>query len=452
MADATGIDWQSLFSNPLFLGGTAALLAEPNDRYKALLGGMQQGTLMQQQAKMNSLRDLQIKAEEARQNFNPSEYMQTAPVQQGSALPSNLLAQFNNQMPAGLGGPIGGQTQMMPMGQTQVQPEPGNPTGRVDMQGLLQGGMQAGLNPAAIQQIAGIMDPETANRQALALKMGEPYTLSPGQSRMVGNQVIGENGNAPVTDPSAVLARTRTAAAQARAAGNTALADQLDALADKQSGAFDQRMQAQRQEELQNQRQFNNGMAQDRFQNQQEQQVQKQAATFSNQMQKIGIPQAQQQLDTIDAILAKHADSADKVPGYGRLEGAVPGMFLSGDAQELRQAVQSLANVVLKMRSGAAVTEPEQKRFIIELGSGAWMPEERLIQGLKMMRGLVNSEKANAAAGASNDVLDSYSATPGAIDMTGYKRAGGGGGGRVSIDQATPDDIAAAIARKKGQK
>ena len=221
----------------------------------------------------------------------------------------------------------------------------------------------------------------------------------------------------------------------------------------KQSGQLDAEQSARNFQGVEAQRAANNQRAAENQSFQQTQKVQGQVNQFAGQLQKIGIPQAQQQLDTIDGILAKHKGTGDEIPGYGRIEGAVPSMFLSSDAQELRQAVQSLANVVLKTRSGAAVTEPEQKRFIMELGNGSWMPEERLIQGLKMMRGLVDSEKTNAAAGVSNDVLSSYSQTPGAMDFSGYmKPVTGNKGGSVSIEHATADDIAAAIARKKGAK
>lgn len=451
MAD---FDYQALLQNPLFLGGVSALLAAPDDKAKALLGGLQTGKALQasdQQQQMNALR---LKAMQAQQDFDPTAYMKTAPVAQGMAAPNAWAAQQANQMPATLGGPIGGQTQM-PAAPTagvnaQLTPEPGTPTGRIDVPGLLAGGMNAGLTPQAISAIGTMLDPQTAAEQAAAAKMAEPYTLAPGQSRMVGNQVIGQNTNPP---PGGVAQQIMTLTQQRDALPPGPLRDSLDMAIKKTSGELDA-MQSQRNFEAnQTQREVQNGFREQGQKQQHDQFTQNQVTKFSNQLQKTGLPQAQQQLDTIDGILQKHAGTKDEVPGYGRVEGAIPGMFLSGDAQELRQAVQSLANVVLKTRSGAAVTEPEQKRFIIELGSGAWMPQERLLQGLKMMRGLVDSEKANAAAGVSNDVIDAYGSTPGAMDFSQYRKPDtGNSGGGVSIGNASAADIAAAIARKKGAK
>lgn len=451
MAD---IDFSSLLQNPLFLGGVAGLLANPADRAQALIAGVGQASRLKSMQQQQQLDQLKINALQNQQAFNPSDYMQTAPVQNGSALPTALQNQMGgagNQMPAALSGPIGQTQQIGNVAPQSVQPEPGTPTGQVDMQGLLQGGLSAGFTPQGIQQIAGIMDPATAARQALLTKQD----ILPAGSMVTNGlgQVVANNPNLPPGSPAATLQQL-TAARDQYPVGS-AQYNMLDTAVQKQSGQLEALQNQRSFDATQAQRDFTQGMQRQQFDQRQQQQVQQQAAQFSNNLQKAGIPAMQQQLDTIDSILDKHKGTSDEVPGYGRVEGAIPGMFLSGDAQELRQSVQSLANVILKTRSGSAVTEPEQKRFIIELGSGAWMPQERLLQGLKMMRGIVNSEKANAAAGASNDVLDAYSATPGAMDFTGYKRPssapgqGGASSGGVSIQNATAQDIAAAIARKK---
>lgn len=450
MADASGgFDINQLLNNPLFIGGIAGLLADPHDRAKALLGGLQTGTQMQTAQQQAKLRDLQIKAAEAQQNFNPSDYMQTAPVGQGSATPNAYSAMVGAQMPSTLGGPIGGQTTMQPGAQQGVSFEPAQSTGRVDMPSLLAGGLQAGFSPAAVDQIAGQLDPQTAIARQIALKQAEPYTLGPQQARFEGGQQVAVNNNQPVNQT--VQALQQFSALRDAQQPGTPEYQKYDAVVKKLSGQAEQEQFAQRQQELQAQRQFNNGMAQDRFNNQQTQQLQTKANQFSNQLQKIGIPQAQQQLDYIDQTMAKF--KGDDIPGYGRFSSVTPSMLLTEDGQKMRQAVASFANVLLKTRSGAAVTDPEQKRFLEELGTGKGMPVERLKQGLEMMKGLLESEKKNAAAGVSNDVLDYYSSTPGTMDFSPYRKAdsGGGRGGGVSIDHATVSDIDAAIARKMGK-
>lgn len=449
MADASGgFDINQLLNNPLFIGGIAGLLADPHDRAKALLGGLQTGTQMQTAQQQAKLRDLQIKAMEAQQNFNPSDYMQTAPVAQGSATPNAYSAMVGAQMPSTLGGPIGGQTTMQPGAQQGVSFEPAQSTGRVDMPSLLAGGLQAGFSPAAVDQIAGQLDPQTAIARQIALKQAEPYTLAPGQARYENGQQVAANGNAPPNQTVQAIQQL-TALRDAQQPGSPQF-QMYDAAVKKATGQAEAEQFQQRQQELQQQREFQNGFRQTQFQNQQDQQVQNKAVQFSNQLQKTGIPQAQQQLDYIDQKIKQYGDD---VPGFGRASSYVPSMLLTPEGQSMRQAVASFANVLLKTRSGAAVTDPEQKRFLEEMGTQKGMPVERLKQGIEMMKGLLDSEKRNTAAGVPNEVLDYYNSTPGAIDFSGYRKTGPGArsGGGVSIDHATVSDIDAAIARKMGK-
>jgi hypothetical protein len=444
MADTTGgFDINALLQNPAFLAGVSGLLADPSDRFKAILGGLQTGSNLQSQQRANQLRDLQIKAMQAQQDFDPSAYMKTAPVAQGMATPTALAAAGASQMPATLGGPIGGQTQMAPQGPTNVTPEPGIPTGRVDMAGLLGGGMQAGLTPAAIQQVGNILDPQTALENQLALKRAEGYTLGPGQARFENGQQVAVNGNAPPNQT--VQAIQQLTALRDQQQPGSPQYQMYDAAVKKATGQAEAEQFQQRQAELNDRAATNADLRRQSMAQQNDQYLQNKTNQFSNQLQKIGIPQAQQQLDYIQQTIDKNGGD---VPGYGRAVSMLPTFALSPEGQGMRQAVSSFANVLLKTRSGAAVTDPEQKRFMEELGTGAGMPVERLKQGLEMMRGLLESEKKNAAAGVSNDVLDNYTSTPGAIDLTPYRKKGGGG---VSIENATADDIAAAIARKMGK-
>ena len=450
-------DIQALLQNPLFLGGVSSLLAEPNDRYKALLGGLQQGTLMQQQAKMNKIRDLQIAAEEARQNFNPADYMQTKPVAEGSATPAALMSQVGmNQMPATLGGPVGGQTQMpMNVAPTQVQPEPGTPTGRVDMAGLLQGTLNAGLNPQAAQAMAGILDPETANQQAIALKMAEPYDLGPQTGRYVGNQQIAFNNATPPNQTLLAVPQLMAARDAALAAGNKELAGSYQSLLDKTSGAFDQEQRKTNQENLQIQRDTMNQFHQSQQKQQQDQYVQNKVNQFSTQLQKTNLPQLDSALKDVEAAFSAHPDG--NIPGFGVKDSLTPTAMLSPEGQKNRQAFAKLQNIDIRTNSGLNVTDQELKRDIAAVGSGFLMPVERIKQGIGQIRHSLDAQLRNAGAGVPQEVIDKYAENGGDIDFNQYRparteAAPSKGGGSVSIDQATPDDIAAAIARKKGKK
>lgn len=408
---ADGFDIQALLQNPLFLAGTGALLAEPQDRFRGFLGGLQQGTNMQAQNQLNQLRQLQLKKAQDQMNFNPQNYMIP-----GQAVPAD-----------GAASP-----------QEAVAAKP-----RLDMQSLLTGGLQNGYSPEQIAQIAGIMDPEAAAQRALAAKQ---TVVGPGQSIVNGSgQELFHNTNAPPN--STVQAIQQLTQLRDSFPQGSPQYQQYDSALKKATGETEQAQFDQRQRELNDRAAANLDMRQQQLSQQQLQQLQTKTNQFSNQLQKVGIPQAQQQLDYIDEQLAKLKPDQN-IPGFNRVDSLTPTFMLSPEAKGMRQAVQSFANVLLKTRSGAAVTEPEQKRFLEELGTGTLADSNQLRTGLKMMRGLLESEKRNAAAGVSNDVLDAYSGTPGAMDFSGYRRKGG----NVSVDNASIDDIDAAIARKMGKK
>lgn len=455
MAD---FDFGSLLTNPLFMGGIQGLLAPANQRGQAFLGGVQSATQLSGAQQQQALTALKLKQAQNAANFNPQDYMQTAPSPVGTNTALGQSAQqLPAQMPSTLGGPIGSQTALpgAPPEQLPVQPTPGTPTGRVDIPGLLTGAMQAGMGPADAAAISQMMDPATAARMALASKFEK---LAPGELGINGlGAEIARNENAPVNDPAQVIQRTMAAAQQARTSGNTALADQLDAKVQEQSGMFGQQMKTQAAEALAQQREFQNQFKttnQELVQNQRDTnnqfQTQRQTTVLTNQLEKASVPQAQAVLDNINGIISKYPPG--QLPGYGVVDGLKPMWALSQDGQTLRQAVAQLANINLKVRSGAAVTQQEYDRFKQELGNSAFVPEARIRQGIGQMQNLVEAEKKHFVAGTPRDVVKSYEENGGMpLSYLLPKETAAPAAGGVAIDKATPADIKAAIARKMGK-
>ena len=167
---------------------------------------------------------------------------------------------------------------------------------------------------------------------------------------------------------------------------------------------------------------------------------------FTGQLENSGIPQLEKQLQPIEEMLAKYPKG--DVPGFTRtsntLSNAGLGFTLNPQEQANRQMVQSLANVQLKDRSGAAVTNPEWERFKTELGTGSFMSSDRIRQGIGIFRNLVNSTKANLAAGLSDEDLALYNERNPGIRLPA--RAGKPGGGGI-----TPEAAAAELARRRGK-
>ena len=130
--------------------------------------------------------------------------------------------------------------------------------------------------------------------------------------------------------------------------------------------------------------------------------VQKYSAT----LQKEGIPEMEAAVSSVESIIGRYRTGT--VPGVGRAAGAIPSALLSDDGNDVRQAVAAVRNIVLNARSGAAVTDQELRRLVEELGTGLGQSESALRRGLQKVRERLETVKANAAAGVSDDVKGLY--------------------------------------------
>lgn len=96
---------------------------------------------------------------------------------------------------------------------------------------------------------------------------------------------------------------------------------------------------------------------------------------LSNTMNKLGV--------SFDSLKGKD------LPGYGAT-GFIPNIMASKEGVNLRQDVSGLANALLKSRSGAAVTNQEEKRFLEEMGTGkTTMSDENVRRGLKKIKDIM---------------------------------------------------------------
>lgn len=127
---------------------------------------------------------------------------------------------------------------------------------------------------------------------------------------------------------------------------------------------------------------------------------------FSATLEKTGVPAFQSTLDDIKAVLTKF-DGQD-VPGLGAT-GMIPGFLLSDEGKDVRQKIATLRNIVLKDRSGAAVTDQEMRRLLEELGTGVFTTDEQFRNAVNNIEKRFNAVKSNAVAGVDDDVLRTYS-------------------------------------------
>jgi len=101
------------------------------------------------------------------------------------------------------------------------------------------------------------------------------------------------------------------------------------------------------------------------------------------------------------------------IEGIGFLGAMRPDFLTNKDDVEFRQQVSSLANALLKSRSGAAVTDQEYGRFLKEVGSGNFSTESNLLSGLKKMQRDIEDQNKNIGKIYGKDVLDEYQSRTG---------------------------------------
>jgi cytochrome c556 len=164
--------------------------------------------------------------------------------------------------------------------------------------------------------------------------------------------------------------------------------------------------------------------------------------------QSVGKQVRTEQLDTlepgiqaVESIIAKY-DGKD-LPGAGTWDSTVANLTGNRvgpeDGKALRQETQRLANVLLKSRSGAAVTDQEYRRFLAEMGSGSAMSEAAFKRGISMMRRDIDNIK-DTVRNENPDMYDEVMGGrgPGAVSTTAPV---GGTKGSTSAPSSFPRQV-----------
>ena len=89
---------------------------------------------------------------------------------------------------------------------------------------------------------------------------------------------------------------------------------------------------------------------------------------YSETMTRLGVPELKRDVLAAQDILAPYLEEGADIPGLGAT-GWLPETALSTEGLKVRQALARIRNKLLKVRSGAAVTDPEMARFAEELGA-----------------------------------------------------------------------------------
>lgn len=118
-----------------------------------------------------------------------------------------------------------------------------------------------------------------------------------------------------------------------------------------------------------------------------------------------GITDLDPVLSDVEATFAQYGKG--DIPGLGAT-GLIPHGMLTGKGRDVRQKVSSLRNIVLKIRSGAAVTDPEYSRFMDEIGMKLGGSDEDVARALTSLRAMMESKKQAIYSGYDPDVVETY--------------------------------------------
>ena len=107
----------------------------------------------------------------------------------------------------------------------------------------------------------------------------------------------------------------------------------------------------------------------------------KEQGTISKEFQKLELDQMENAIDILERTLNTAIESGQggDLPGAGPIGGRVPDIFTSRAGKALRADFQRASNILLKLRSGAAVTEPEMNRFMQEMSGGTSTSDEAML-------------------------------------------------------------------------
>jgi len=117
-------------------------------------------------------------------------------------------------------------------------------------------------------------------------------------------------------------------------------------------------------------------------------------------------------LDKAEDLIGTYTSKGKDIPGMGPLGQ----LSYLPEAKEVRSTLASLQNIILKDRSGAAVTVPEFDRLKQELSTRYYNTDADLIKSLVRFREIANQHLASQLGGFKKEDIDTYVKT-GGVDI-----------------------------------
>lgn len=133
--------------------------------------------------------------------------------------------------------------------------------------------------------------------------------------------------------------------------------------------------------------------------------------------------QLQSALKLASGVLKRHPEG--NIPGVGGLQnirtmgigtgltGAMEALGFDKGGKQVQTDIAPLMNIILQARSGAAVTDPELNRMLVESGLTQFSTDDDFRRGVSNLMRMYNQELSNLTAGYDPAVVDLYRARGG---------------------------------------
>lgn len=143
--------------------------------------------------------------------------------------------------------------------------------------------------------------------------------------------------------------------------------------------------------------------------------------------------QLQSALKLAGGVLKRFPEGA--IPGVGGLQNvrtmglgtgltsAMEALGFDRGGKQVQTDIAPLMNIILQARSGAAVTDPELNRMLVESGLTQFSSDDDFRRGVKNLMKMYNQELKNLTAGYEPDVVDLYRSRGGLQEIDTEERA-----------------------------
>ncbi len=127
---------------------------------------------------------------------------------------------------------------------------------------------------------------------------------------------------------------------------------------------------------------------------------------LATQIAKADLPFLQEGISNIDDELAPYIESGEGLPGIGYLSNVGPAFTSEG--RQMQTRVAKIRNMILKARSGGAVTPQEASRLLEEFALGAMNSEDEFMLAWADFKDTIAASERNIYAGYPEEVKDEY--------------------------------------------